>query len=505
MKIVRLSLFLGVLFAAEPVTAAPALIPMPAAMTPQEGEFQITPGTIVEGKGKAAGTAAFVANALNLKPGSRGSSKIRLQLVGKTVVEGPEAYRLSVTPREIRIEASDPRGLFYGAQTLSQLVEKSEAGSRKVAAVEIADSPRFRWRGLLIDVARHFFGKSQLLQIIDEMAAYKLNVLKLHLTDYEGWRLEIPAYPKLTEVGSLVDGKRRYFTSAEMREIVQYAADRHIMVVPEIEMPGHAGAAARSYPEYFDKAGGAFNPANPGTYDFVSGVLGEVAKIFPAPYLHFGGDEVADETWTGMADVDRLKAEQGLKSTDDVEAFFGRKVVGIIEGLGKRAMAWDEQVDANAPKSVVIQWWRIGRPEVLAAAARQGYDLVMSPANQLYFDYPQGPGEPGAPWEGNQGGPQSTAKILAWEPVPEGFTPEQESHVLGIEAAVWTEFIETERYLQFMTFPRMLALSEVAWRPRGTRDVKEFDVRLQPHVKALRARGINARSGEGDAYEFIRN
>jgi len=270
-------------------------------------------------------------------------------------------------------------------------------------------------------------------------------------------------------------------------------------------MPGHAGAAARSYPEYFDKAGGAFNPANPKTYDFVSGVLGEVAKIFPAPYLHFGGDEVADETWTGMPDVDRLKAEQGLKSTDDVEAYFGRKVVGIIEGLGKRPMAWDEQVDANAPKSVVIQWWRIGRPEVLAAAAGQGYELVMSPANQLYFDYPQGPGEPGAPWEGNQGGPQSTAKIIGWEPVPEGFTPEQESHVLGIEAAVWTEFIETERYLQFMTFPRMLALSEVAWRPKGARDVKEFDTRLQPHVEALRARGINARSGEGDAYEFIRN
>jgi hexosaminidase len=503
--VASISLFLCALFAAEPALAAPALIPMPAAITPHEGEFRITPGTIVEARGKAAGTAAFVAKALDLKAGSRGSSKIRLQLADKSSFSGPEAYRLSVTPREIRIEASDSRGLFYGAQTLVQLIEKDGAGSRKVAAVEIKDSPRFRWRGLLIDVARHFFGKAQLLQIIDEMAAYKLNVLKLHLTDYEGWRLEIPAYPKLTGVGSLVDGKPRYFTTSEMREIVRYAAERHIMVVPEIEMPGHAGAAARSYPEYFDKTGGAFNPANPGTYDFVRGVLGEVARIFPAPYLHFGGDEVADATWTGMADVDRLKAEQDLKSTDQVEAYFGRKVVGIIEGLGKRPMAWDEQVDANAPKSVVIQWWRIDRPDVLAAAARQGYELVISPANQLYFDYPQGPGEPGAPWEGNRGGPQSTAKIIGWEPVPEGFTAQEESHVLGIEAAVWTEFIETERYLQFMTFPRMLALSEVAWRQKGARDVKEFDARLQPHIEGLRARGINARSGEGDAYEFIRN
>ena len=164
-----------------------------------------------------------------------------------------------------------------------------------------------------------------------------------------------------------------------------------------------------------------------------------------------------------------------------------------------------EQVDAQAPKSVVIQWWRIGKPEVLRAAANGGYDLVMSPANQLYFDYPQGPGEPGAPWEGNQGGPQSIAKILAWDPVPADFTPEEESRVLGVEAAVWTEFIETERYLQFMTFPRMLALAEVAWRPKGERDAKEFDVRLQPHIDGLRARGINARRGEGDAYEFITN
>ena len=498
MKAVRLVALFLLAMAAEPAMAAPPLIPMPVSMIPHDGQFRIADSTIVEGKGKAAPTAAYLANSLGLKSGTRGT--IRLKLVSKSVLPNSEAYRLSVTLREVRIEASDPRGLFYGAQTLRQLVD-----NRSIAAVDIRDVPRFKWRGLLIDVARHFFDKKQMVQIIDEMAAYKLNVLKLHLTDYQGWRIEIPAYPKLTEVGSLVDGKPRYFSTAEMQEIVKYAADRHIMVVPEIEMPGHAGAAARAYPEYFDKDGGAFNPANPKTYDFVRGVLTEVARIFPAPYLHFGGDEVGDETWDGMADVDKLKAEHGLKSTDEVEAYFGRKVVATIESLGKRPMAWDEQVDAAAPKSVVIQWWRIGRPEVLRAAAKGGYDLVMSPANQLYFDYPQGPGEPGAPWEGNQGGPQSIAKILAWDPVPADFTPEEESRVLGVEAAVWTEFIETERYLQFMTFPRMLALAEVAWRPKGARDEKEFDARLQPHIEGLRARGINARRGEGDAYEFITN
>jgi hexosaminidase len=508
MSKVRLSavlLFLLIILPANAAIAQPPVIPMPQSADWHDGQFPITAKTIIQGDGKATPTAAFLSQALGLKTGKGGASRIRLALVSDKVVAGEEAYRLTVTPTEIRIEASHSAGLFYGAQTLLQLVTPGPDGARNIPTVNISDAPRFRWRGLLIDVSRHFFGKRTMLQTIDEMARYKLNVLKLHLTDYEGWRLEIPAYPRLTQVGSLVDGKPQYFSTADTREIVQYAAERHIMVVPEIEMPGHAGAAARSYPEFFNTAGGAFNPANPKTYDFIRGVLTEIASLFPAPYLHFGGDEVPDDAWQGMTDVDRLKAEQGLKTTDDVEAYFGRQVVGIIESLGKRPMAWDEQVDAQAPNNTVIQWWRRDKPDVLAAAAKGGYDLVMSPADQLYFDYHQGEGEPGAPWEGNKGGPQSTSKILAWEPVPDGFTPDEEAKVLGIEAAVWTEFIETERYLQFMTYPRLLALAEVAWRPKGPRDAKEFSIRLDPHTNALRERGINARRGEGDAYEYIKN
>jgi len=486
---------------AAPAAATPSLIPMPAKVAWSTGEVAITPTTRVIGSNEAGATAAYLSNSLGLKASKGSSSIVRLLLVPKAKVPNPEGYHLKAAGKTILIEASDPRGLFYGAQTLRQLVDSKGM----VPAVDIVDEPRFRWRGLTVDVARHFFGKEALLKIIDEMAAYKLNSLKLHLTDYEGWRLEIPAYPKLISVGSLSGGKRQYFTTAEMREIVQYAADRHIMIVPEIEMPGHSGAAAHAYPEFFNKEGSAFNPANPQTYDFIRGILTEAAKIFPAPYIHFGGDEVGDEVWNGMADVDRLKAEQGLKSTDDVEAYFGRKVVAIIESLGKRPMAWDEQVDAAAPKSVVIQWWRRDRPDVRDAAAKNAYDIVMSPADQLYFDYAQGPGEPGAPWEGNKGGPQSIGKMLAFEPVPDSYTPEEASHVIGVEAAVWTEFIATERYMQFMTFPRLLALAEIAWRPKGPRDEKEFNARLEPHVEALRAKGINARRGEGDAYEFITN
>lgn len=499
----RLLVCLALWLFASAAVAHPSLIPLPSAVTWSDGNVPIAFDTQVEGRGKASATAAYLQREFGLSGGSRGASRIRLSLVPASKIASSEGYHLRAAGTEILIEASDPRGLFYGAQTLRQLVTGT-SGSRIVPAVEINDAPRFRWRGLLVDEARHFFGKPTLFKIIDEMAAYKLNVLKLHLTDYEGWRLEIPAYPRLTEVGSLVDGKPQYFTTADIREIVQYAVDRHIMVVPEIEMPAHAGAAARSYPEFFNKTGDAFNPANPNTYGFIRGVLAEVAKLFPAPYLDFAGDEVGD-AWNGMPDVDRLKAENGLKTSNDVQAYFGRKVVGMIESLGKRPMAWDEQVEANAPKSVVIQWWRRDRPDVLTTAANEGHDLVISPADELYFDYHQGPGEPGAPWEGNKGGPQSISKMLAWEPVPDSFTPEQSAQVMGIEACVWTEFIGTERYLEFMTFPRMLALAEIAWRPRGPRDEAEFNARLAPHIGALRAKGINARRDEGDAYEFITN
>lgn len=419
---------------------------------------------------------------------------------------GAEAYHLRVADDGILIEASDPRGLFYGTQTLRQLVATDASGVRTVPNVDIRDAPRFRWRGLLIDVSRHFFGKPTILRIIDEMAAYKLNILQLHLTDDPGWRLEIPGFPKLTEVGALdpKTGTRQFFTARDIREIVAYAAARHIIVVPEIEMPGHSGSEARAYPEFFDGQG-RFNPGKPETYEFIRRVLTEVARLFPGPYLHFGGDEVGDDAWQDLPEVARLKAEHGLATTHDVQSYFGRRVAAIIQRLGKRPMAWDEQAEAGADKDVVIFWWRKGRPDVLDAATKAGYDVVLSPVDQVYFDYPQALGEPGAPWEGNDNGPTSIAKILKWEPVPDSFNPQQAGHVLGVEAAAWTEFIESERYLEFMTFPRLLAFSEVAWGRRGPRDEGEFNVRLKPHIDALRARGIHARREQGDAFDFMTN
>ncbi|HEX3676483.1 MAG TPA: family 20 glycosylhydrolase, partial [Sphingomicrobium sp.] len=272
----------------------------------------------------------------------------------------------------------------------------------------------------------------------------------------------------------------------------------------EIEMPSHSGSAGAAYPELYN-GGSALDPANPQTYAFIRAVFSEVARLFPEPYIHFGGDEVDDDVWKNVKDVQELKADKGLKTTKEVEAYFVRNIVDIIKSVGKRPMAWDEQAEDRASRDLTIEWWRTSRPDVLRQALERGSKLVMSPVDRLYFDYHQGPGEPGAPWEGNEGGPTSIEKILSWEPVPSSFTPDEAARVLGIEASVWTEFIVTKRYLEFMTFPRLLALAEVAWRPKGPRDEKEFEERLGPHIEALRAKGINARRDEGDAYEFITN
>ena len=501
-----LALLFALFIGGEAAAAAaerPSLIPMPTSVIWHDGTIPIETGTIVEGRGEAAPTAAFLERALGVKESANVTSRIRLKLLRASKMPGPEAYHLRASGHDILIEASDPRGLFYGAQTLLQLVT-GNSKSRSVQSIEVTDAPRFRWRGLLIDLARHFFGKQTLFKIIDEMAAYKLNVLHLHLTDDPGWRIEIAGYPKLTEGEIAPDGTRQYFTADDIREIVAYAAGRHIAVVPEIEMPSHSGSVGTAYPELYG-GGSALDPANRQTYAFIRAVFTQVARLFPDPHLHFGGDEVGEDAWKNAKDVDQLKARLGLKTTKEVEAYFVRNVVGIIQSLGKRPMAWDEQAEAGASKDVVIEWWRKGRPDVLDSAARRGSELVLSPVDEVYFDYHQAPGEPGAPWEGNDTGPTSIAKILAWEPVPDSFTPEESSRVLGIEAAVWTEFIKTERYLEFMTFPRLLAFAEVAWRPKGERDEHEFEKRLEPHIEALRSKGINARRGEWDGYEYITN
>jgi hexosaminidase len=430
------------------------------------------------------------------------------------------AYRLRVRGPAITISAAEASGAFNAAQTLLQMLPPGEAARRAIArstiaipALDIADAPRFAWRGLTLDVARHFFGVDTIKRVIDSMAAYKLNVLHLHLTDDNGWRIAIRAYPKLTTIGARGDmsnpnGPARFYSAADIRSIVRYAAERQIEVVPEIEMPGHAGAAARAYPEFFD-GGHTFNPANPGSYRFIDGVLAEVTRLFPGPTIHFGGDEVdANDTgWSRMPEVvamarelDPSPAQPNFKA---VEGEFARRVVQLIRKHQRTPMGWDEIISAGLNADTLVQWWRMDQPEVMRTALAQKQSVVLSPADRMYLDYAAGLGEPGAPWGGNAGGPVSVEKIVAWEPVPAGLSAQDQGRILGVEAALWTELVRSEAYFEFMLYPRMAAVAEVAWRMQPNSTPAAFAERVAPHVARWRALGRTVRGGPEDAFKYM--
>jgi hexosaminidase len=494
------------------------LVPQPQSLTlaPTEAPFVLDRGVSIAAPSALAQPAHLLAATLNLRESAaRGGREIRFMLEPMSgAVAG--AYRLQVRQSAVTISAADAAGAFNGAQTLLQMLPPGGAAKRTgntVAALDIADAPRFAWRGLTLDVARHFFGVATIKRVIDSMAAYKLNVLHLHLTDDHGWRVAIRAYPRLTTVGARGDmsnprGPARFYTAADIRDIVRYAAERQIEIVPEIEMPGHAGAAARAYPEFFDGAH-TFNPAHPGAYRFIDTVLGEVAQLFPGRYIDFGGDEVdANETgWSRMPAV--VAMARTLDPASDkpnfkpVEAEFARRVVQLIRKHGRTPMGWDEIISAGLNADTLVQWWRMDKPEVMRTALAQGQSVVLSPADTMYLDYPQALGEPGAPWGGNEGGPMSVEKIVAWEPMPAGLSADAQGRILGVEAALWTELVRSEAYFEFMLYPRMAAVAEVAWRAKANSTPAAFAQRVAPHVTRWRALGRSVRGGPEDAVKYM--
>jgi hexosaminidase len=509
-----------------PVTA---LVPQPQSLTLAAAEAPFALGH----------TTLVVAPAALSQPARLLATTLKLRLAGTDAASrglghGPQihfvvepmpgavagAYRLRVRGPAITISAAEASGAFNAAQTLLQMLPPGEAARRAIArstiaipALDIADAPRFAWRGLTLDVARHFFGVDTIKRVIDSMAAYKLNVLHLHLTDDNGWRIAIRAYPKLTTIGARGDmsnpnGPARFYSAADIRSIVRYAAERQIEVVPEIEMPGHAGAAARAYPEFFD-GGHTFNPANPGSYRFIDGVLAEVTRLFPGPTIHFGGDEVdANDTgWSRMPEVvamarelDPSPAQPNFKA---VEGEFARRVVQLIRKHQRTPMGWDEIISAGLNADTLVQWWRMDQPEVMRTALAQKQSVVLSPADRMYLDYAAGLGEPGAPWGGNAGGPVSVEKIVAWEPVPAGLSAQDQGRILGVEAALWTELVRSEAYFEFMLYPRMAAVAEVAWRMQPNSTPAAFAERVAPHVARWRALGRTVRGGPEDAFKYM--
>lgn len=410
-----------------------------------------------------------------------------------------EAYRLSVDEQRIHVSGA-PAGLFYGMQSLGQLLPAKRGTAPRIAGVDIEDRPRFGYRGMHLDVGRHLFPVEFIKKYLDLMAQYKLNTFHWHLTEDQGWRIEIKKYPRLAEVGS----RRRetvlgqnidpyvgdgipyggYYTQAQVKDIVAYAQARHITVIPEIEMPGHSLAALAAYPELACTPG----PFEVGTtwgviediycpkeqtFKFLEDVLTEVIALFPAPYVHIGGDEAPKPRWRQSEFAQALIKREGLKDEHGLQSYFIRRMEKFLNSKGKRIIGWDEILEGGLAPDATVMSWRGEAGGI--AAARQQHDVIMTPTDCCYFDYGQGPAES----EPDQrGGALTLDVVYGYDPVPEELTREEARYIRGVQANVWTEYLKTPQMVEYMVFPRMLALAEVAWTAPARKDYADFLRRL---------------------------
>ncbi len=419
-----------------------------------------------------------------------------------------EAYSLHVSPERIVVSSHSPRGLFYGAVTLWQLASKG----RTIPAVRIDDAPRLRWRGLLLDSARHYQSQQFIERLLDAMALHKLNVLHWHLIDDQAWRLQIKKYPQLTEVGAWrvpagpaaaadldpATGKPRLYgglyTQQQVREIVAYAAERFITIVPEIEMPGHASAAIAAYPQLgvTGKAGAV--PADWGIYQnlfnvdestfaFLEDVLAETLELFPSEYIHVGGDEAVKNQWHASARVQSRMRELGVQDEHGLQSYFVQRIEKYLNAHGRRLIGWDEILEGGlAPNATVMSWRGI---EGAIAAAAMGHDTVLSPAPTLYLDNrPLNWARPG------RGPVVSLEDVYRFDPAPPALDEEQRAHILGVQANLWTEHVRTEERAEYMMFPRAAAIAEVGWSPASRIDWQSFSARLPDQLARYQALGI---------------
>lgn len=473
--------------------AAPAaeldLIPWPAQVQTLDGQFPLDDKTVVLADELFTNEAAQLSATLKLHRAAAGASKPFILLTTKGADGlGDEAYRLEVKPSGATIHARTAAGAFYGGQTLAQLLDSK---TQKIPCVKIEDAPRYAWRGFMLDVSRHFFEKKNLLQLLDWMAACKLNRFHLHLTDDQAWRLEIGKYPELTQTGargnfSDSNAPAHFFTKADMQEIVRYAAQRHIVVVPEIDMPGHAAAATRTYPA-IDGGANTYNPASDQTYAFLQNVLLEAMDIFPSPWIHFGGDEVNSSVWKKNPDAVKKMQAEGFNNPRQLESDFVRRIAKFIAAQGRTPAGWDEIAAAGTEPGALIYWWRHDQPQVLVQALAGGHSVVLSPRSPCYFDYPQDKSYPKIGWK-LYNTPEAVYRGPA---IPTNIPPAQLKQILGVEGCLWTERVATVPYLEFMVMPRLEALAEMAWTPDDRRDFTQFNARLKPHLEQYRQLGIH--------------
>jgi hexosaminidase len=515
-----------------------AVIPLPQKMARHAGVFKLTSDTRIYVDSASRVTGKFLTERLRpatgypLKTGTKYfdsaaiPSGILLTTKHANTNLGPEGYELTVASNSVVIRAPTQAGLFYGVQTLFQLLPPEIFSTNpvsnvawQISCVQIEDWPRFKWRGFMLDVSRHFFNKSEVKTFLDAMALHKMNVFHWHLTDDHGWRIEIKKYPKLTEVAAWrssggfgfdtktttaygPDGRYGgFYTQNDIRDVVKYAAARHITIVPEIEMPGHATAALAAYPQLGSTPGpfapemtagifnGIYNPANEETLQFLADVLSEVAPLFPGKYIHIGGDEVPKESWKTNAACQALMKREGLKNEEELQSWFIRRIEKIVNANGHSMIGWSEILQGGLAKNAAVMDWIGGAKE----AAGAGHDVVMTPTAYCYFDFYQSTNHAAEPKAAGWGGPLTLNKMYAFDPMPTNVPPQLQSHILGAQGNLWTEQIPNLKHAEYMTFPRACALAEVTWSAKDSRDWDDFMRRLQIHVRRLDELNINYR------------
>jgi hexosaminidase len=489
-----------------PAAIAPGVVPQPAEVTMGEGAFPLDDRTSICVQGGVREGSEAARYFIDLLARSRGLHMSLLPcgataqgvIFARAPGFAPEGYRLDATPQRVTITGSSGAGLFYGAVTLWQLMS-GEKGPARVSAQVINDTPVYAWRGLMLDSSRHFQSPAFVKSMIDWMALHKLNVFHWHLTDDQGWRLEIRKYPRLTSVGAWhvpAGTKGRYggfYTQAQVRDIVSFAATRHVQVIPEVDLPGHAQAAIAAYPALGSTQGpppavsGAwgihhylFNP-EPSTFTFLEDVLTEVMELFPSHYIHVGGDEAVKDQWINSPAVQARAHSLGISDMGELQAYFTQEIGRFLASHGRRLVGWDEILHPGLSRDAVVMSWR-GTTGAHAAAVA-GNDTVLSPWPTLYFDNQQSnltiepPGRMKV---------ISLEDVYRFEPNDASLTAQQQAHVLGLQANIWTEHIRTEERVEWMAFPRAAAVAEVAWSPKARRQWPDFLTRLAPTLAKLR-------------------
>jgi len=517
-------------------SAEPAIIPLPKEMKANGGSFAFVGETGIRFDKDLEPVAKLFAD--DLKARSQHDvklvreelrimlpSEIRLDLDASLPLKSG-GYKLEVTPKGVLVTGKDTAGAWYGTRSIIQMMPALGTGvwattkGVPIPAVFITDEPRFAWRGMMLDVGRHYFPVEDIKSFLDWLAFHKLNTFHWHLTEDQGWRIEIKKYPKLTEVGGFrestppydnrnSDDGRKYggfYTQEQIKEIVAYAATRQITIVPEIDMPGHMAAAIAAYPELGNSDVPGYAPKvqtrwgvhdytlapTEETFRFVDDVLTELCQLFPSPYIHIGGDEAPKDQWEKSPRVRELMKKEKMKDGHDVQSYFIKRVEKILEKKGRKLIGWDEIREGGLSPNATVMSWRGEAGGI--ASAKEGHDVVMASNSHLYFDHYQRP-EKEELAKGKQfeaiGGFRPIASVYSYDPVPKALTPKEAHHVLGVQAQLWTEYMKDFDKVEYMAFPRIAALAEVAWTPVERKNYDDFRTRLDGILKHYDAAKVN--------------